>query len=727
MNSLRGVILIFIAVAVANADCLHSQTIKPSREKNMSNQSVLLKKWIGPYGGVPPWPLVRPEEFLDAFDVAIKNATEEIQAIADNPDPPTFENTFVALEVSGKMLDRVRAIFGVHTGNLNVGPVPDIESAVAPKLSKFGDSITQNENLFKRIEAIYETQADHDYSVAQKRLIKDRYDSFVRRGAKLDAKQKQKLSQMNAELAGMFADFNQRILKEEAGYVTFIDDEKRLSGLPQSTIDAMAIAATDLEADAGDSGDSSGAGKWAVTNTRSSMDPFLTYADDRKLRETVWRNYYSRGDNGGENDTKELITRILKLRAERAILLGYETHAHWRMEPTMAKTPEAAMELMLQVWSKAVDRVREEVADMQKIADQEGAGITIEPWDYRYYAEKVRIAKYDLDFNEVKPYMQLDKLRDAMFWTANELFDLEFKQVQDVPVFEPNVTAWQVTRDGQHVGLFMFDPLARRGKRSGAWMNAYRSQYNIDEPVSPIVSNNSNFIKGKPGEPILISWDDATTLFHEFGHALHGLCSNVKFPSQAGTSVARDYVEFPSQLLEHWLSTSAVLSKFAVHFETGEPMPTELLDKIEKAATFNQGFSTVEFLASALVDMKLHLAGNVIIDPEKFERETLAEIGMPKEIVMRHRTPQFSHIFSSDAYSAGYYSYLWADALTADAANVFEESGSFYDREIAKSLFDNVLSVGDTIDPAEGFRKFRGRDVDTKALLLKRGFPVAKP
>ena len=719
-----------LIAAASSSSSLYSQTIKPTTEQTMSNQSVLLKPWIGPYGGVPPWRMVNPDEFLDAFDEAIGNATKEIEAIANNAEAPTFENTFVALEKSGQMLDRVRAVFNVHKVNLNVGPMPDIESAVAPKLSKFADSITQNEALFKRIETIFESQSDHDYTVAQKRLIKDRYDSFVRQGARLDSQQKQKLSQINAALAGMFAEFSQKILREEAAYVTFIDEKSRLSGLPQSTIDAMAIAAKEAQSNKGDSEEpdqSAASGQWAITNTRSSMEPFLTYADDRELRETVWRKYYARGDNGGENDTNELISSILKLRAERAILLGYETHAHWRMEPTMAKTPEAAMNLMLEVWTKAVARVAEEVADMQKIADQENAGITIEPWDYRYYAEKVRKAKFDLDFNEVKPYLQLDQLRDAMFWAAGELFDLEIKQVQDVPVYEPNVTAWQVTRSGEHVGLFMFDPLARRGKKSGAWMNAYRVQQNVDESVSPIVSNNSNFIKGKPGQPILISWDDAVTLFHEFGHALHGLCSNANYPSQAGTSVARDYVEFPSQLYEHWLSTPEVLSKFAVHYETGEPMPKELLDKIEKAATFNQGFSTVEYLASALIDMKLHLEGNVKIDPDKFEKETLAEIGMPKEIVMRHRTPQFSHIFSSDAYSAGYYSYLWSDALTADAANVFEEAGTYYDPEIAKRLFDNVLSVGDTIDPAEGFRAFRGRDVDTKALLKKRGLPVDQP
>ena len=382
------------------------------------------------------------------------------------------------------------------------------------------------------------------------------------------------------------------------------------------------------------------------------------------------------------------------------------------------------MDLMLKVWPKAVARVNEEVADMQTIADSEKAGITIEPWDYRFYAEKVRKDRYDLDFNEVKPYLQMEKLREGMMWAAKQLYGFDFKQVKDVPVFENEVTVWEVTRDGKHVGLWVFDPFARRGKRSGAWMNAYRIQENMDSPITPIVSNNSNFIKGEAGKPVLISWDDAVTLFHEFGHALHGLCSDAKYPSQAGTSVARDYVEFPSQLNEHWLSTPEILSKFAVHYETGEPMPQALLDKIENAATFNQGFSTVEYLASALIDMKLHLAGNVSIDADKFERETLAELGMPSEIVMRHRTPQFGHVFSSDGYSAGYYSYLWSDALTADAAQVFEDAGTYYDPATAKSLYDNIMSVGDTIDPAEGFRRFRGRDVDTKALLRKRGFPV---
>ena len=680
--------------------------------------SILLKQWDGPFGGVPPWKQVDVEEFLGSFDAAIKMAADEIDQIANNPESPTFENTIVAMENAGRPLDRLEAIFGVYQSNLNLGKVPDIESAVAPKMSKHADSITQNSDLFRRIEAIYQSDALKSMTVAQQRLVDDLYKSFVRRGAKLNEADKAKLSQMNTALAGLFTQFSQNVLADEGAYVTWISDEKQLAGLSDSIVSAMETAAKER------SKDGENKGSWAVTNTRSSMDPFLTYADDRELRKKVWTNYYSRGDNGGDKDNNEIISNILKLRAERALLLGYETHAHWRLEPQMAKTPQATTDLMMKVWPKAVARVKEEVADMQAIADQEGTNISIEPWDYRYYAEKVRKAKYDLDFNEVKPYLQMDKLRDGMMWASGELYGFEYKQIKNVPVFHPDVEVWEVTRDGKHVGLWYFDPYARRGKRSGAWMTAYRIQENMDSPITPIVSNNSNFVKGAPGEPVLISWDDAVTMFHEFGHALHGLCSNCNYPSQAGTSVARDYVEFPSQLNEHWLSTTEILEKFAVHCETGEPIPAELLQKIENAATFNQGFSTVEYLASALVDMKLHLAGNVKIDPDQFEKDALKELGMPSEIVMRHRTPQFNHLFTSDGYSAGYYSYLWSDALTADAAEVFEEAGSYYDSKTAKSLLENIMSVGDTIDPAEGFRKFRGRDVDTKALLRKRGFPV---
>ena len=712
-------LLTALSIAVAITFTSHSTFGQaPGAAKQMELDSPLLKPWTGPHGGVPPWNLVRADEFVPAFDAAIAESNAEISAITDNPEKPSFENTIVAMERAGRTLNRLSAIFFVYASNLNVGSIPDIEKVVVPKLSEHEDSVYQNQALFARISAIYDSPAmkDGTFNLAQRRLVDDTYKTFLRKGAKLSSRDKAKLSQMNTRLARLFTDFSQNVLADEKGYVTWIKDESELAGLPDSVISAMSNAAKDRDNKGGD---------WAITNTRSSMDPFLTYSSNRPLREQVWRNYYSRGDNGDKYDNNKIIAEILKIRAARAKLLGYETHAHWRMEPTMAKKPEAAMDLMLKVWPKALARVREEVADMQAIADEEGAKIKIEPWDYRYYAEKVRKAKYDLDFNEVKPYLQLDKLREAMMWAATQLYGLHFKQLSWIPVFHPDVTVWEVTdADGKHVGLWYLDPYAREGKRSGAWMTDYRAQENMGKPITTIVSNNSNFIKGADGEPVLISWDDAVTLFHEFGHALHGLLSKVNYRSQSGTSVARDYVEFPSQINEHWLETPEVLNQFAVHHKTGEPIPQALLDKIKKASTFNQGFDTVEYLASALIDMKLHLAGSDDIDPDAFERDTLAEMGMPSELPMRHRTPHFMHIFSSDSYSAGYYSYLWADALTADAAERFAEAGSFYDKDVAKSLHDNVMSIGDTIDPAEGFRRFRGRDVDTSALLRKRGFPV---
>ncbi|MCC6509060.1 MAG: M3 family metallopeptidase [Pirellulaceae bacterium] len=680
----------------------------------MKTKTELLKPWLGPYGGVPPWNLVQPEAMPPAFDDAIAQSKAELEKIANNSEPASFENTIVAMEQAGRTLERLGTLFDVHASNLNVGPMPEVERAVAPKLAEFDDWVTQHEKLFQRIAAVYKGDEFKKLDAAQRRLVDHLYKEFVRKGASLSQADKKRLSQFNLRLATLFTDFSQNVLEDEKNYVTWIEKREDLGGLPESIISAMAGAAKERGK----------AGQWAVTNTRSSMDPFLTYSSNRPLREKVWKTYYSRGDNGDAHDNNGLISEILSLRAARAKLLGYETHAHWRLEPQMAKTPQAAMDLMLKVWPKAVQRAKEEVADMQALADKLDPGVTIEPWDYRYYAEKVRKAKYDLDLNEVKPYLQLEKLREGMMWAATQLYGFQFKQVYDLPVFHPDVRVWEVNdRDGKLVGLWYFDPYAREGKRSGAWMSAYRNQENISEPIATIVSNNSNFVKGEPGQAVLISWDDAVTLFHEFGHALHGLNSKVKYPSQSGTSVARDYVEFPSQLNEHWLTTDEVLNQYAVHYQTGQPLPKELLQKIKKAATFNTGFTTVEFLASALMDMKLHLAGDTKIDPDAFERKTLLELGMPKEIVMRHRTPHFSHIFADDGYSAGYYSYLWSDALTADAAELFDEHG-YYDPATCKKLHDYIMSVGDTIDPADGFRQFRGRDVDTAALLRKRGFPV---
>jgi peptidyl-dipeptidase Dcp len=676
----------------------------------------LLAPWSGPYGGVPPFAAAKVELFRPALEAAMAEQLAEIERIASNPAPADFANTIAALESTGRALDRVSAVYGVFGSTMSTPEFQAVEREMAPRLAAFADQITQNERLFARIAAVYESRGSAGLTPEQERLVWVDYTKFVRAGAKLDGPAKKRLSEINQRLATLFTSFSQNVLADETDYVLFLDNEADLAGLPPSLRSAAAAAA-----------ESRGKkGQWAILNTRSSMEPFLAYADRRDLREKVWRTYFSRGDNGDAHDNNAAITEILRLRGERAKLIGYATHAHRRLENSMAKTPESTLELMEAVWKPAVARVREEVADMQALADAAGAKITIEPWDYRYYAEKVRKARFDLDENEVKPYLQLEKLREGMFWVAGELLGLTFTPVADVPVYHPDVRVWKVTNAaGELAGLWYFDPYARPGKRSGAWMNTYRNQERFEREVRTIVSNNSNFVKGKAGEAVLISWIDAETLFHEFGHALHGLSSDVTYPSLAGTNVVRDFVEFPSQLLEHWLSTPQVLDRFALHVETGKPIPRDLVARIERAETFNKGFETVEFLASALVDMKLHLAaagGDVTIDPDKFERETLAALGMPKEIVMRHRSPHFSHIFSSDGYSAGYYSYLWADTLTADAWEAFGEGGGAYDRSMAKRLHGHIFSVGNTIDPADSYRAFRGKDPGIDALMRKRGF-----
>jgi peptidyl-dipeptidase Dcp len=683
-----------------------------SAEAKVTNP--LLARWTGPYGGVPPFDKVKVEHFKPALEAGMAETLAEAEKIAAQKAPPTFENTIVPMEKADRTLNRVAAVYGVHSSTLSTPEFQALEQEMEPRLAAFRDQITQNEKLFARIAAVYETRDKGSLTPEQKRLTWLYYTGFVRAGAKLDAAAKKRTAEINQRLASLYTSFSQNVLADENDYVTLLETQADLAGLPPSLVDAAATAAEKRGKK----------GQWAILNTRSSMEPFLTYSDRRDLREKVWRTYYSRGEHGDAKDNNKIIAEILKLRAERAKLLGYRTHAHWKLEDQMARTPERAMELMEAVWKPAVARVREEVADMQAVADKEGAGVKIAPWDYRYYAEKVRKAKYDLDQNEIKPYLQLEKLREGMFWVAGELFGFRFAPVTGPPLAHPDVRVWQVTDGaGRHVGLWYFDPYARPGKQSGAWMNAYRNQERFDGEVPTIVSNNANFVPGKPGEPILVSWDDAETLFHEFGHALHGLSSNVTYPSLSGTSVARDYVEFPSQLLEHWLSTPQVLGKYALHVETGKPIPPELVAKIERASKFNQGFATVEYLASALVDMKLHLAGDKDIDPPAFERDTLKALGMPEEIVMRHRTPHFGHIFSSDGYAAGYYSYLWSDTLTADAYEAFTAAGGPYDKAVAKQLRDHVFSVGNTVDPADGYRAFRGKDAGIAALMRKRGFP----
>lgn len=704
-------------IGVTTMQTTNAQSISEAR----AGANPLLAEWEGPFGGVPPFDRVQIAQFKPALEAGMAENLADVDRIAKDPAAPTFANTIAVLERSGRTLDRVQTIYGVFGSTMNGPEFQVVQREMAPRLAAFADQIIQNEALFKRIETVYNSPAKARLTPEQQRLTWFYYTNFVRAGARLGSDAKARLSEINQKLAGLFTRFSQNILAEETDQFIVLKSDADLAGLPQSVRDAAAAAATTKKQP----------GAWVIMNTRSSIDPFLTYSDRRELREKAWRMFVNRGDNGDEHDNNAIITEILQLRAERAKLLGYPTHAHWRLENAMAKTPEHAMQLMERVWKPAVARVHEEVADMQALADKmpdkEGAKIKIEPWDYRYYAEKVRKARYDLDQNEVKQYLQLEKLREGIFWVAGELFNFNFTPATNVPVVHPDIRVWEVTdkTTKRHIGLWYFDPYARAGKRSGAWMNAYRSQERVNGEITTIVSNNANFGKGKPGEPLLISWDDALTMFHEFGHALHGLNSSVTYPSLSGTAVPRDYVEFPSQLLEHWLSTPAVLQHFAVHYQTGKPIPQVLVDRIKRAATFNEGFITVEYLAAALVDMKLHLAGDKKIDPDAFEKATLAELGMPREIVMRHRTPQFMHVFGSEGYSAGYYSYLWSDVLTADAYGAFVEAGGPYDPKVAQRLRKYIFSVGNTVDPAEAYRSFRGRDPRVEALMKKRGFPLA--
>ncbi len=679
-----------------------------------SDPNPLLAPLSGPHGGVPRFDAFKVEQFKPAFERAMAEEDADIDRIAKDPAPPTFENTVAALERAGRAYVRVRTYFNLWSGLLNSPEFQPLATELAPKLSAHEDSVKQNGKLFARLAKVYEARERSGLDPEQQRLVWVDYTNFVLAGAKLDPAGKQRVAEINQRLATLFTTFEQHLLADEDTYL-LLEHESDLAGLSPSVRAAAAQAAAAH----------GHPGQWAIVTTRSSAEPFLSQSDRRDLREKVFKAFIARGDHGDAHDNNQVITEILKLRAQRAKLLGFPTHAHWRVSDRMAKTPEKAMALMEAVWPAAVARVHEEVADMQALANQAGDKLTIEPWDYRYYAEKVRKAKYDLDDSEVKPYLQLEKLREGMFWVAGQLFDLHFKPLTDVPVYHPDVRVWEVTDGaGKRVGIWYFDPWARPGKRSGAWMDEYRQQERFDGEVTSIVSNNANFIKGKPGEPVLISWDDATTLFHEFGHALHGLCSNVRYPTVSGTNVAADYVEFPSQLLERWLQTPEVLSHYAINPQTGKPLPPELLAKIQKAAKFNKGFATVEYLSAALIDMKLHLAGETPIEPRAFERDTLAALGMPREVVMRHRLPQFNHLFADNDYAAGYYSYLWADTLSADAYEAFLEGKGPYDPEVARRLKKYVFSVGNTVDPAEGYRAFRGKDAGIGALMRNRGFPV---
>ncbi len=691
---------------------------EPASDK--TNDNLLIAEWTGPYEGVPAFDKMSLDDLEEALTMGMERHLAEIDAITNNPEPATFENTIVAYEKTGDDYGRVLNYWGIWRSNLSSPEFREIQSKMVPKMSAYRSRITQNKALFERIKSVHDSETVKTLSPVQQRLVKLTYQSFAHNGAALDETAKKRYAEINSQLAELTTAFANNVLHDEENYVTYLSADQ-LGGLSDSFIASAKSAAQARGRD----------DAYAITNTRSSMDPFLTYSTERDLREQVWNNYYNRGDNGDEYDNNDIIKQILTLRQERVELLGYNNFAEWQLATRMAKKPENAMDLMMAVWPAAIARVKQEVADMQAVADAEGANITIAPWDYRFYAEKVRKAKYDLNSDEVKQYVQLDKLREAMFFVAGEIFDFKFSPVKegDVPVFHPDVNVWEVTKGstGAHVGLWYLDPFAREGKRSGAWATSYRSHHTLNgESTNVLSSNNSNFVKGQPGEPVLISWSDAETFFHEFGHALHYLSSNVDYPSL--NNGLRDYTEFQSQLLERWLTTDEVINNYLTHYQTNEPIPAELIAKIKAAANFNEGFRTTEYLASALMDMKYHTTDPSTIEPDSFERDTLKALGLPDEIVMRHRSTHFGHIFSGESYAAGYYGYMWADVLTSDAAEAFTEApGGFYDKAVAKRLVDHLFAIRNAMDPAEAYRLFRGRDATYEPLMRDRGFPITEP
>jgi peptidyl-dipeptidase Dcp len=655
----------------------------------------LVPPWTGPYGGVPPWDRMAPEHFPGAFDAALAEQRREIDAIVANPDAPTFENTIVPLERAGRTLDRVERMFGVARESVTTPAYQALEREWQPKLSEAADAIIFNRGLFQRINAVYDAlpfdsaqgKPGLQLEADQVRLVTRLYEHFVRRGAKLNGADTQRLSDINQELAAHFAEFRAKVLADE-NTSTVVEDGQ------------------------------------VIVNTRSSVDPYLTRSPHRDLREIVWRKFKSRGDNDDHNDTKATVAAIVNLRAERARLLGFPSHAHWRMADTMAADPDTARSFLMRVWPAVVARVRADVAEMQKLAGRD----PIEPWDYLYYAEKMRKAKYDVDESEIKPYFELDHMVAATLWSAGRRFGITFKEITGtVPVFHPDVRVWEAvdTSTGAHRALLYLDNFARPGKRSGAWETSYRSQHAMDGPITAIASINNNFVKGEPGEPVLLSFADAKTLFHEFGHALHTMLQNIRYVGLEITPL--DYVELPSQLNERWLLDRELLNRFARHYQTGEPMPQTLVDRIERSRRFNQGYATLEYLSAAIVDMDLHTRPDGVDDIATFEQEALDRVGgMPREVTLRHRLTHFDHLFGNDVYSAGYYSYLWSDVMAADAWQVFVEAGGAWDAGANDRLRRHILSDGNSIDRAEAYRRFRGRDPDVQALFDARGFTLAE-
>lgn len=678
----------------------------------VSSDNPFFQPWKTRFG-IPPFDAIRPEHFKPAYEKAMEDHLAEIKVITDNKEAPTFANTIDALEKSGDLLGKVSRVFGNLTASNTNDDLQKIQREMAPVLAAHGNAVNLNAALFARIDTLYQKRDSLKLTAEQTRVLERYYLDFVRAGAKLEGKSRERMAEIMKRLAVLSTQFSQNVLADEKDYMLVLTGEADLAGLPEFVRAAAAQAAKERGQE----------GKYVITLSRSSIEPFLTFSANRPLREQAWKAWVARGDNGDAQDNNANIKEIVQLRIERANLLGYKTFAEYKLADTMAKTPQAVNDLLVQVWEPAKIRAAEEKEDLAKMAASEGQNITIEPWDWYYYAEKVRKAKYDLNEEEIKPYFQLDKMQEALFYTAGQLFGVTFTELKDAPRYHPDVKVYEVKdKQGKHVAVFMADNFARPTKRSGAWMSSLREQEKLAGDIRPIVLNNNNFAKGAEGQPTLLSFDDATTLFHEFGHGLHGMLSNVTYPQLSGTSVLRDFVEFPSQIMEHWIAQPEVLQRYAVHYKTGKPIPKELLDKILAAQTFNQGFATVSYTSSALVDMAYHsLTDAKDLDPDTFERETLAKLGMPKEIVMRHRSPHFTHVFSGDGYSAGYYSYMWAEVLDADGFDAFKEAGNIFDPKLAKKLYQEVYSAGGSKDPMDAYVAFRGRAPKVDALLRNRG------
>ncbi len=677
----------------------------------------LLATWTTPFQA-PPFASITRDHFAPAYAVALAEHRAEIDAIANDPAAASFANTIEALEVSGEKLDQVSSVFWNLAGTDSDEAIRALERELTPKLTAHSNAITGNRALFDRIGRLHATRDTLALSAEQLRVLERTHLSFVRKGAALDGDAKARMAAILERLAVLGTEFRQNLLADESSYQLILESDADRAGLPDFLLEAAAEAANQR----------GHPGKHLITLSRSLIEPFLTFSSRRDLRETAFKAWIARGQNGGATDNRALIAEMLALRQERAQLLGFATFAAYKLDDSMAKTPAAVRELLERVWTPAVARARSECQDLAALAAASGDNASIEPWDWRYWSEKVRSARYDLDESSLKPYLPLDAVVEASFHTATKLFGLSFKERHDVPIYHPDVRVFEVSdAQGHHIGLFYADYFNRASKRSGAWMTGFRGQQKLKADIRPIIINVMNFAKGAAGAPTLLSFDDARTLFHEFGHGLHGLLSNVIYPSIAGTSVARDFVELPSQLFEHWLETPEILGQFARHYKTGEAMPAAMIEKLKASRSFNQGFATVEFLSSALVDMEFHsLTDASAIDPIAFEAAVLAKIGMPREIVMRHRSPQFAHIFSGDGYSAGYYSYLWSEVLDADAFTAFAETGDVFDPATAQRLKEHIYSAGGRAKPDAAWLAFRGKMPSVDGLLRKRGLAASK-